>query len=86
MPVPTTTFRTINNNSMDPAGGCVELGEVWGDLPFLCSAHILSSAITPQDTSGIHEKLILRSDLLPMHAQFFDDEQVVQSVVPGFNV
>jgi len=86
VPVPTTTFRTINNNSMVPAGDASNLGRSGETFLFLCSAHLLSSAITPQDTSGIHEKLILRSDLLPMHTQFFDVEQVVQSVVPGFNV
>ena len=86
VPVPTTTFRTINNNSIVPAGDALNLGMSGETFLFLCSAHLLSSAITPQDTSGIHEKLILRSDLLPMHTQFFDVEQVVQSVVPGFNV
>ena len=72
VPVPTTTFWTINNNLMVPAGDASNLGRSGETFLFLCSAHLLSSAITPQDTSGIHEKLILRSDLLPMHTQFFN--------------
>ena len=34
VPVPTKRFRTIHNNSFVPGRGCVELGKVWGDLPF----------------------------------------------------
>ena len=37
MPVPTKKFSTIHSNPFVPGRGCVELGEVWGDLPFSTS-------------------------------------------------
>ena len=36
VPVLTKKFSPIHNNPSVPGRGCVELGEVWGDLPFFC--------------------------------------------------
>ena len=91
VPVPTKRFGVIHNNPSVPGRGCVELGEVWGDLPFFVPEivrgaksftafpFVRSRRALPQSSAVLHRLLVVGGKVVGNFSQYCPE--VVQHCV-----